>query len=271
MTHLTPENLIRTCEVAALNAPHRVIMASIGASEDLIYHWRTQSMAAERAGIKDCIWYFEWRTGQFSYWHQKIPQARVDFIQGYEAELRQECRYGRTEIVLGPDQQIVYKLDPRLVGVDDEELLRIHGRTHRYLLDEDDMPVPLTKQVFPPAPIRLRILEQDRRYLSQQNIDVHHSGEVVHTAQTPQRRVGENRPDVEALRALAKIPPKNPFPLDDRGNRTIPKLTAPRGDDRPDHVREQQPERPSYAKPPKPLDQASVGRGAPPDGGFKVA
>ena len=40
-------NLIKTCETASLNAPYRAIMASIGASENLCYHWRTQSIAAE--------------------------------------------------------------------------------------------------------------------------------------------------------------------------------------------------------------------------------
>jgi hypothetical protein len=289
MTHLNLENLIKTCETASLNAPYRAIMASIGASEDLCGHWRTRSIAAEREGDKSSPFYFEWRVGQWSFWHRKIAQARVDYIEGYEAELRHEARFGRTEIVLGPDQQVVYRLDPQLLGVSDEDLKNLWGRDHRYLLDEDGMPVPLTRQVFPPAPIRLRILEQDRRYLATQNVDVHHSGEVVHTAQPLQRRVGENRPDVEALRALAKIPPKNPFPRDAHGNRTIPQLGAPRGDDRSDHVREQQPvapplqkhsepplnppdaPRPSYAKPTKSLDQAGTGRGEPPPGGFKMS
>src|SRR5664279_1359930 len=94
-------NLVKTCEVASLNAPYRSIMASIGASENLVYHWRTQSLAAEREGNKDCVWWFEWRAGCFSYWHHKIAQARIDFIQGYEADLRNECRFGREEVVLG--------------------------------------------------------------------------------------------------------------------------------------------------------------------------
>jgi hypothetical protein len=291
MTHLNLPNLIKTCETASLNAPYKAIMASIGASEDLCYHWRTLSMAAERENDKNSIWWFEWRAGQWSYWHRKIAQARIDFIQGYEAEIRHECRYGRTEIVLGPDQQVVHRLDPALLGVSDDDLKNLWGRDHRYLLDDDGMPVPLTRQVFPPAPIRLRILEQDKRYLATQNIDVNVQGEIVHTPQPLQRRVGEERPDVAALRELAKIPPKHPFPLDAHGHRTIPKLGAPRGDDRSDHVREQQPipppqnhpepplnpptipARPSYAKPARTLDtgeRIGDGRDVPP-GGFKMA
>jgi hypothetical protein len=80
--HLTLANLIKTCEVASLNAPYKAIMGSIGASENLVYHWRTQSIAAEKAGDKDCVWWFEWRQGQWGYWHHKISQARVDFIKG---------------------------------------------------------------------------------------------------------------------------------------------------------------------------------------------
>lgn len=290
MTHLTLPNLIKTCETAAFNAPYRAIMASIGASEDLCYHWRTQSIAAEKAGDKDCIWWFEWRVGQWGYWHHKIAQARVDFICGYEAELRHECRFGHEEVVLGPDQQVVYKLDPTLLLVSDEDLKNLYDRTERYLLDDDGHPIPLTKTVFPAPAVRLRILEQDRRYLATQNVDVNVQGQVVHSPAPLQRRVGEERPDIAALRALAKIPPKNPFPLDKHGHRTIPALGAPKGDDRSDHVKEQQPvpppvnprlyeapkpnpptARPDYAKPVQSLDQASRGRGVPPPGRFKMS
>lgn len=292
MTHLTFENLIKTCEVASLNAPYKAIMASIGASEDLAYHWRTQSIRAEKEGDNSSIFYFEWRAGQFGYWHHKIAQARIDFIQGYEAELRHECRFGREEVVLGPTQEVVYKIDPELLLVSDEDLGNIYGRSDRYLLDpETKLPVPLIRLVFPPPAIRLRILEQDRRYLATQNLDVNLTGTVTHTPAPLQRRVGEERPDIAALRALAKIPPKHPFPLDKHGHRTIPQLGAPRGDDRSDHVKEQQPipaapnprayyepelkppnaPQTSYAKPVKNLDQASRGAGVPPPGGFKVA
>lgn len=288
--HLTLANLIKTCEVASLNAPYSAIMKSVGASENLCYHWRTQSLAAERAGEKEnCIWWFEWRQGQWGYWHHKISQARIDFITGYEADLRHECRYGREEVVLGPDQQVVFKLDPKLIGVD-EGAFALLGIDHRYLLDDDGMPIPLTKTVFPPPAIRLRILEQDKRYLATQSVDVNLRAQVVHTSQ-PMQRLPSERADLVELRRLAKIPPTHPFPLDAHGNRTIPQLTAPHSDDRSDHVRDQQPipppvnprmyeapplnppnaPKPSYAKPTLALDQASTGRGSPPDGGFKVA
>jgi hypothetical protein len=266
-------------------------MAAVGASENLCYWWRNQSIAAEKAGDQDCIWWFEWRAGQWGYWHNKISQARIDFIQGYEADLRHECRYGREEVVLGPTQEIVYRTDPALLGVNDDDLKNLWGRDHRYLLDDDGMPVPLTKTVFPPPAIRLRILEQDKRYLAAQTVDVNLRAQVVHIPQPLQRRVGEERPDIVELRRLAKIPPTHPYPLDAHGNRTIPQLTAPRSDERSDHVREQQPiappvnprmyeaaaplnppnaPRPSYAKPLKSLDQSGRGRGEPPPGGFKV-
>lgn len=288
--HLTLENLIKTCEVASLNAPYKAIMASIGASENLCYHWRTQSIAAEKAGDKDCVWYFEWRQGQWGYWHYKIAQARIDFITGYEADLRHECRYGREEVVLGPDQQVVFKLDPAVIGVSDEDLKGLWGRDHRFLVDDDGMPIPLTKTVFPPPAIRLRILEQDRRYLATQQVDMNVRAQVVHSPQPLQRLPNEERPDIAELRRLAKIPPKHPYPLDAHGNRTLPQLAAPRSDERSDHVREQQPiapplnprmyqaaplnppnaPKPSYAKPVQSLDQSSRGRGEPPPGGFKV-
>jgi hypothetical protein len=285
--HLTLPNLIKTCEVASLNAPFKNIMASIGASENLCYHWRNLSNAAEAAGDTNSIFYFEWRQGQFGYWATKISQARIDFIQGYEADLRHECRFGREEVVLGPTQEIVYRLDPALIGVSDADLEGLWGRSHRYLLDDDGMPIPLTKTVFPPPAIRLRILEQDKRYLATQQVDVNLRAQVVHIPQPLQRRIGEERPDIAALRALSKIPPTHPYPLDAHGNRTLPQLASPRGDERSDHVREQQPieppvnprmytaplnvpnaPKPSYAKPVKSLDQSGRGRGeAPPGGG----
>ena len=298
MTHLTKENLIKTCEVASLNAPYRAIMESIGASENLAYHWRTLSVRAEKEGDKNSIFYFEWRAGQFGYWHHKIAQARIDFIQGYEAELRHECRFGRTEVVLGPDQQVVYRVDPELLRVSDEDLKNLWGRDDRYLLDDDGLPVPLTRQVFPPAPIRLRILEQDRRYLATQQVDLNVQGSVVHTPAPLQRRADEPRPDIiPELRRLALMSPEerraqtgaSAYPKDARGLRTIPSLGSSRDDNRSDHVKEQQIEpppnprmyeapgpnppsaaRPSYAKPAKSLDQASRGRGEPPSGGYSV-
>ena len=65
MTKLTVENLIRTCEVASINAPYKAIMASIGASEGLAYHYRRLSIAAEKADDRSSPFYFEWRQGQW--------------------------------------------------------------------------------------------------------------------------------------------------------------------------------------------------------------
>lgn len=298
-TKLTPENLIKTCEVAALNAPFKAIMASIGASENLIYHWRTASIRAEKENDTKSIFYFEWRQGCFSFWHNKIRQARIDFIEGYEAELRHECRYGREEIVLGPDQQVVYRLDPELLRVSDDDLLNLYGRTDRYLLDDDGMPVPLTKLIFPAAPIRLRILEQDRRYLATQNLNVNMEAKVVHHPAPLQRRADEPRADIAELRRLALMPPEerrqligaSAYPKNAATGLVMPAATGtPRGDNRSDHIKEQQPiapppnprmyeaphnpapaARPSYAKPNKTLDTGEgIGRGEPAPGGFKV-
>jgi hypothetical protein len=303
MTKLILPNLIRTCEVASINAPYKAIMASIGASEGLAYHWRTLSMAAEKRDERDSIWFFEWRTGQFSFWHRKIAQARVDFIQGYEAELRMECRFGRTEVVLGPTQEPVPQLDPQYLGETDEFIELCEGTAHspgwyRILRDEDQQPVYLTKQIFPAPAIRLRILEQDRRYLQTQNLNVDVQTNVVHTPQPLQRRADENKVNLPELRRIASLSPEarraelnaSAFPKNAQGLVVHANVGAPRGDDRSDHIKDQQPiapppnprmyeaplnsaegaAKPSYAKPSASLDQSSRGRGVPPSGGFRV-
>ena len=241
------------------------------------------------------------------FWHRKIAQARVDFIEGYESELRMECRFGRTEIVLGPTQEPVVQLDPKYLGETDEFIELCEGTAHspgyyRILRDEDGLPVYLTKQIFPAPAIRLRILEQDRRYLATQNVDVNVQGSVVHTARPLQRRADEKKPPVNLpeLRRLASLSPEarraelnaSAYPKDAKGLVVHADVGAPTlAGDKSDHVREAPPiapppnprayyeaplhppegaPRPSYAKPSQSLDQASRGRGLPPPGGMKV-
>lgn len=291
MTKLTRQNLIKTCEVASLNAPIKAFMGAIGASESLAYSWRAKCAADRKANNLDSVFYFRWREVE-RFWDQHIEAARIEWVVGFESELRHQCRFGREEIVRDGNQQIVWKLDPDLLNLSDEDLLNICGRTDRYLLDENGHRVAETKTVWPSQAVILRVLEQDRRYLAQQNINVESRVEEVHII----KRHGADgpRPDLEQLRAMVAErrrlhPPgsKPSYPHDGHGRFIPADLGVKPGDNRPDDGAElaKPPNpraynidplspaikpQPSYARPARSLDQSGRGAGVPPVGGFRV-
>lgn len=140
------------------------------------------------------------------------------------------------------ENSTIWKIDPELEFLSDDDLWALQGRRDRYLLDKHGNAVPR---------FRLRKPLNDLQRLA---------------AMTPEQRRA-------ALGASA-------VPLDRNGRRTMPTLSPPMSRDLPDDaghglkpapapfVRPQQSTRPSYARP---LDQAGRGRGDVPPGGFKVA
>lgn len=269
-------------------------MKTIGMSEGTAFVWRSQSIKAEKDNDRSSPFFLEWR-GTWDYWHNHAGRARVENVILYESVIRDQAINGIETPVLGPDQRPVYAEDPELIGVPDDDLF-MYGRTHRWRLDKNGHPVPLTKIEQLPAPLRLRVLEQDRRYVERKEHDVNVQGEI--TVQKPLARLpGETRPDVERLKQLAAMTPEqrraalgaSAVPLDANGRRTIPALAPPLNRDLPDDAGHglrpgpepyqppakptpQEPPRPSYARPEKRLDTGeNVGRGDVPSGGYKVA
>ncbi len=129
-------------------------------------------------------------------------------------------------------------------------------------------------------------------------MNVEHSG-VVQISKPLERLASEPRADVVELRRIASLTPEQRraeigarrAPVNARGLVMAAATGAPRGDDRSDHIKEQQPVEPpvnprmyeepkllppsrpapSYAKPQKTLDSGErIGRGEPPPGGFKM-
>jgi len=303
MAHLTTANLTKILDGLVSRPSWKVIMRSIGASESLAFHWRSQSIKAEKDNDRSSPFFLEWR-GTWDYFHCHAGRARSENIITYEAQIRDQALNGIEVPVLGPDQRPIYRERPEYIGASDDAIRRAEGlepwedvRRLRLELDAKGRPIPLTKVEQIPAPLRLRVLEQDRNYIERKAHDVNVQGEI--TVQKPLARLpGEARPDLERLKQLAAMTPEqrraalgaSGVPLDKNGRRAMPLLAPPLNRDLPDDaghglkpgpapfVRPQQPTpqeppRPSYARPQKALDtgeRTGDGRDIPP-GGFRVA
>jgi hypothetical protein len=291
---LTTDNLTKILDRLVSRPSWKAVMGTIGASEGLAFQWRAKSIKAAQDNDRSTPFFLEWR-GTWDFWHAHAGRARLENIITYEASIRDECLNGREVAVLGPDQKPIYKEAECYIGRDDEWIRLSEGldmdadvKWYRLEHDANGRPIPLTKTEFPPAPVRLRVLEQDRRYIHKEQHDVAHSGEIT-VKPALQRLPGEARPDVAKLKALAAMSPEerrkalgaSAVPLDAAGRRTLP-ASAPKMDDAPDDrgdglrppqptpQQPTQPTQPSYARPSQRLDQSGRGEGVPPQGGFKV-
>ncbi len=284
---LTTENLIKVLNACVVTPHWRKAMATIRASEALAFVWRAQSIKAKEANDTSSVFWIEFR-GVYDFWHCHAGRARVENVQVIESAIRDRVLNGTTEPIFGPDQKPIWKEDPRFIGRSDDYVREVLDMAdfedvtpwHRLLHDENGNAIQATKQVLPPAPVQLRVLEQDRRYVERKEVDAHVTGEIT-VAKPLQRLPSEPRPDVAKLRALASLPPEtrreqigaSKVPLDVHGNRTIPRVLPPghRDDDLPKiEPLPLQPTRPSYARPARSLDNAGTGHGEPPPGGFRV-
>jgi hypothetical protein len=300
--HLSTENLLKVLDQLVVTPNWRKAMARIGASEGLAFVWRAQAIKARKDGDTSTPLFLEWR-GTYDYWDAHASRARVENVIIFESAIRDQALNGIEHVVLGPDQRPVYKENPAYIGRDDEYVMLSEGcapgevARYRLQLDAKGNPVPLTKIEQLPAPLRLRVLEQDRRYVERKEIDA--QVQVTATAKPFERLPGETRPDVTRLRQLAAMPPEDRrkqigasgVALDAHGRRTMPPTGLPSARDdnlpvleKPSPYAEpyQAPEaqhnpprpqpRPSYARPTQRLDVGErTGRGDIPDGGTKVA
>ena len=165
MHQRTTLNLQRLCDILVTRPSWRVAMAAIGLGETSAFKWRSQSIKAQKENDTSSQMFFEWR-GTYDYFHCHAGRARMENIILYEAQIRDQALNGIETPVLGPDQRPIYAEDPDLIDVSDEALWNLCGRRNRYLRDAKGRPVPLTKIEQLPAPLRLRVLEQDRRYVA---------------------------------------------------------------------------------------------------------
>ena len=287
MAKLTTENLIKVLDACVVTPHWRKAMATIRASEALAFSWRAKSIKALKDSDTSSEFFIEWR-GVWDFWHCHAGRARTENVQIIESAIRDRVLNGETQKIYGPDQRPIYLDDPRFVCRTDDYVREVLDMAdfedvtpwHRLLHDENGNAIQATKQVLPPAPVQLRVLEQDRRYVERKEVDAHVTGEIT-VAKPLQRLLSEPRPDVAKLRALAALPADkrreqigaSKVPLDAHGNRTIPRVLPPghRDDDLPKiEPLPLQPTRPSYARPPQSLDNAGTGRGEVPSGGFRV-
>jgi hypothetical protein len=301
MAHLTTENLLKILDRLVDRPSWKVVMRTIGASESLAFNWRMQSIKAAKENDRSSPFFLEWRNS-WDFWHAHCGRARTENIILYESVIRDQAINGVEEVVHGPDQRVLYKEHPEYIGRDDDYIRIAEGLDagasvawYRLEHDADGKPIPLTKRTQLPAPVRLRVLEQDQRYVHKELHDVAVSGEIT-VARPLQRLPGEVRPDLARLKQLAAMSPEErrkalgatAVPKDAAGRRTLP-VSAPRMDDKPDDAGhgskpspyaapyqpppapEPQP-KPSYARPNPSLDRGEgVGHGDPPPGGMRVA
>lgn len=274
MTHLTQNNLIKTCEAASQNATYAQIAASISAHESTLFNWRRQCLNAKASDSRG-IWFFEWREGVWSYWTDKIIAAKNEYYMRMTAKIVSQIMDGIPEVCRGPDQHILYVERPETIGRSDDYIRQAEGlgdweEVDRLARDEKGNPIPQVKISQVPAPLRLRALEAADpkfRSVAHQSVDVQVSGEIA--IQKPLARLpGELPPTAEKmarLKALAGMSPADR--RKELGASAIPTgsngLIAPPERGRPDPV-QPQPKRPAYARP---LDSSGIGRGNPPEGG----
>lgn len=280
--HLSERNLKKVLERLVKEPRWGKAMAAIGASESLAFVWVAKSAAARKANDTASPFYLVWRE-QPGYWHEHCQRARYESIQVTEATVRERVLNGIETPVLNPStQQPVYLIDEALAEYTDEELFDLLGRRNRYVLNADGSPKAVTKIEHVPAQVTLAVLRQDERFRERVELDVHHSG-VIQTQALPARKPDEKRANVDELKRLALLPLEqrraalaekfgqvSPYPKTAKGLVTAADTGAPRIQvEAPDSA---SPERVTRAlpRPSDALDQASLGRGIPPPGGFRV-
>ncbi|HVA17452.1 MAG TPA: hypothetical protein VMV59_07030 [Candidatus Dormibacteraeota bacterium] len=309
MTHLTQKNLIATCECfLALHRPSwRNVASTIGASASLMFAWRArcnEDRKRDDTGASSPF-YFKWREVD-GWWTEHIERAISEFNVAYVQQVRAQAMGGIEIPVRGPDQRILYKLNPFYVARSDDYIRICEGLDgdadvawYRLAHDAEGRSIAEVRFEQLPAPLRLRILEAaDPQFRSTQNVDVNVAAKVVHIRAPLQRRADEPRPDIVELKRLALMSPAerraqagaSAFPKDRTGLVVAAATGAARGGERSDHIREQEPiepppnpraytepplhapdrPRPSYAKPARSLDGSGTGPGSPPPGGFSV-
>lgn len=299
MTKLCTETLEKFVELCVSNADYRSVCRACGISENTVYNWRARSIADAKANDTSSPFWITFRNVPM-YFHNAVGAAREEFLISYTGKLLAQANDGIKEQVLDSTQHPVYQEDPQFIGRSDEWVMSFTGCTaddvdwERLKKDADGHPVPLYRVQQLPAPIRLRILEAaESRFRATQNIDVTQTIEAVHVIKRP--GADGPRPDIAALRKMledrrASHPPgsKPSYPHDGNGRYLPPNTGAPRGDDRPDdgaelpkppnprmyqepELKPPTPQRPSYARPARSLDQSGRGQGVPPNGGFKIA
>jgi hypothetical protein len=305
---LSTANLQKVLDILQERASWADCMKCIGGSERLAFDWRAKCIKAMKAADLSSPFWMEWR-GEFDWWVNHAGRARKEHLIATEAKIRAQAKDGIEEPIFGPDQRPIWKESARYLHRDDDFIRLSEGLDadadvtwYRYEHDEQGRPVQLTKRVNIPAPLRKAVLAASHSdYREQLDVNVEHSG-TVHVSKPMERLASEPRADVSELRRLASMTPEqrrahiggSAYPKNPRTGLVMAAATgSPRGDNRSDHVKEQQPveppvnprmyeapapnnpptaPRPSYAKPSKTLDRGEgIGRGVVPDGGMKVA
>jgi hypothetical protein len=255
---LSERNLLKILERLVHRPSWRVAMAAIGASERTAFDWVAKSVKAKDAKDTASPFFLEWR-GIVAFWHEHCQRARLENIQMIESTVRDRVLHGIETPVLDSTQRPVYKQNPRYIGRDDTWVMidadcaQSDVAWHRLEHDADGNPIPLMRVEQLPAQIQLAVLKQDERYI--EKLDVHHSGEVIATHRLPERRADEPRADITALKQLALMAPEErravlaekfgkatAYPQDANGLvRRADTGGGTHGDNRSDHIKEQQP------------------------------
>lgn len=245
-----------------------------GASERTAFVWRAASIKAREENDTSSPFFFEHR-GVYDFFHCHAGRARLENIILHESTVRDQSLRGIESVVRGPTQEILYVQRPEFIGRSDAYVRQAEGMGdweddvawHRLEHDANGNPIPQTKIEQLPAPLRLRVLEQDKRYIQRIETDVQVTGEI--TVQKPPARL----PGEPAPRSMAELRRLAAMSVEQRraelGASAVP---APKHG--PVTATEAAPHQQLAVRPSprqsQSLDQSGTGRGSPPEGGMKT-
>jgi hypothetical protein len=240
-------------------------MGKIGASEQTAFVWGNKSAKAEAEKDFSSPFYLEWM-GVMGFWHVHASRARTFNVNVHETTIREQSLYGIPQIVRDSSQKIIYQERPEYIGRDDEYVALVEGcdlkdvPRARLLFDSNGNPLPQVRYEQIPSAIRLRVLEQDARYIAKTQTELRHSGEVLISKPPERLPTDPPRLDIQRLKELAAMTPEqrreklaaSAVPLDANGRRTIATgMPSKRDDDLPEIEKPNTPIRASYARPVK--------------------
>lgn len=260
---LNKKHLVRVLDALVTTPRWGKALAAIRASESTAFVWRTGSIKAMKENDTSSTFWIEWR-GTYDWWHNHAGRARTESIILHEATIRDQSLNGIPQIVRDSTQRIIYEEREEFIGRSDDYVMIVENcapdevARARLKLDADGNPIPQVRIEQVPAAIRLRVLEQDQRYVARSQTEVHHSGGVM-VAKAPERLPSDGPPpNLERLRALTALTPEqrreklgaSAVPLDANGRRTIVTgQPSGRDDNLPEIEKPDTPIRASYARP----------------------
>lgn len=264
MTAVSHDALRSVLDAITVGATWRQCMVQVSAKENTAFMWMARSRDAEKRDDMSSVFYVDWPQGDApAFFHQLISKARARRALVLEAQMVNEAINGHEETVI-VDGKIAWREDPKFVGWSDDEMraLELDPVRDRILKDDQGMPVALTRRVPMAATSRNMILQGTMPAVYGQHVNV--SANINKRVTIARRPPDLSNKSLDELKQMAKLTQPPPQSGPDYGRRSTPPIVPSLSYVRPSI------DNPTGEHGAPPLDQASRGRGAPPEGGFRV-